>query len=74
MLLSGVQVEDRRVLQIAGLPGLDSTLASKLVRAYRLRIPVVALNRREREAISAALETTPALRDLYDALAAADPG
>ena len=68
VLLGGVPVDERRLLQIAGL--VDSTLGSKLVRAYRFRFPVVALNHRDREAILAALETAPALRDLRDALAA----
>ena len=70
MLLSGVPVEDRQVLQIAGL--VDATLGSKLVTAYRLHFPVVALNHRERDAILDALDTAPALRDLRDALAASD--
>jgi hypothetical protein len=70
VLLSGVQVEERQVLQIAGL--VDATLGSKLVRAYRLRFPVVALTYREREAILAALDASPALRDLRDALLATD--
>jgi hypothetical protein len=70
VLLSGVPIEDRQVLQIAGL--VDATLGSKLVTAYRLHFPVVALNVREREAILAALDTAPALGDLRDALVAND--
>jgi hypothetical protein len=70
VLLGGVPVEDRQVLRIAGL--VDPNLGSKLVTAYRLHFPVVALNYREREAILAALETAPALGDLRDALAAKD--
>ena len=68
MLLSGVQVENRHVLQIAGL--VEGSLGSKLVTAYRLRVSVGALSYREREAILAALDTAPALRDLRDALVA----
>jgi hypothetical protein len=67
VLLGCVPVEDRQVLQIAGL--VDPTLGTKLVTAYRLRFPLVALTDREREAIVAALESAPALRDLHDALA-----
>jgi hypothetical protein len=70
MLLGGVPVEDRQVLRIAGF--VDPTLGSKLVTAFRLHFPVVALSYREREAILAALETAPALRDLRDALAGKD--
>ena len=40
MQLSGVAIDDRQVLQIAGL--VERTLGSKLVTAYRLRWPVVA--------------------------------
>ncbi len=68
VLLGGVPIEDRQVLQIAGL--VDQTLGSKLVRAYRLHFPVVALTSRERDAIRAALETAPGLHYLRDALAA----
>jgi hypothetical protein len=58
VLLSGVPVDDRQVLQLAGLVG--GALGSKIVTAYRLRRGVLALSAGEREQIVAALERAPA--------------
>jgi hypothetical protein len=57
VLLSGVLVDDRMVLQLARL--VEQSLGAKLVTAYRLRSDVVALTYVEREAIVSALESTP---------------
>jgi hypothetical protein len=57
VLVNGVSIEDRLVLQLAGLVG--RRLGSKLVTAYRLRSPVLALTRSERDEILAALESAP---------------
>lgn len=71
MQLSGVAIDDRQVLQIAGL--VERTLGSKLVTAYRLRWPVVALTVGQREQILDALkDASPALRELRDRLLAND--
>jgi hypothetical protein len=73
VLLCGVPVEDRRVLQIAGLVG--QRLGSKLVTAYRLRHGVVALSAEEREELLAALDDPPAgLAELRAALLAEHVG
>jgi len=61
VLLSGVAIDDRLVLQIASR--VDAVLGSKLVTAYRLRRGEVALTVVEREAILAALEDGPAALD-----------
>jgi hypothetical protein len=67
VLLSGVTIDDRLVLQIAGL--VDPDLRSKLVTACRLRRGMVALTVPEREAILAALNDAPAtLHGVRDAL------
>ena len=58
VLVNGVSIEDRLVLQLAGLVG--QRLGSKLVTAYRLRSPVVSLTSGERDEILAALESAPA--------------
>ena len=57
MLLSGVTIDDRLVLQIAGR--VAHHLGSKLVTACRLRRGMVALTVRE-QAILAALNDAPA--------------
>jgi hypothetical protein len=54
VLLNGVPVEDRLVLELSRF--VEPTVASKLVMAYRLRSGVVALTVRERESILGALE------------------
>ena len=67
MLLSGVPVEDRLVLQLAGL--VEPGLGTKLVTAHRLRWRVLVLTSREREAILTALEDAPPrLRDVSEAI------
>lgn len=67
MLLSGVPVDNRLVLQLAGL--VEPTLGTKLVTACRLRSSVLVLTSREREAILRALEDAPPrLRDVCDEL------
>jgi hypothetical protein len=69
VLLTGVPVDDRLVLQIAGLVG--HPLGTKLVTAYRLRWPVVALTFAERDEILTALDAAPAaFRDLRETLLA----
>jgi hypothetical protein len=66
-MLSGVAVDDRLVLQLAGL--VDPTLGTRLVTAYRLRARVVTLTSGEQQAILTALEDEPAasLREIRDA-------
>ena len=59
MLLSGIPVDDRQALQLAGLVG--GALGSKIVTHYRLRRDVLALSSAEREQIVAALESAPAV-------------
>lgn len=72
MLLSDVQVDERLVLQLA--PLVEPELATKLVTAFRLRLGVVTLTPREREAILAALADAlpPSLREVREALLASD--
>jgi hypothetical protein len=67
VLLSGVPIEDRVVLQLAGL--VEPPLGSKLVTAYRLPSSVLVPTSREREAILTALEDAPPrLRDICEAI------
>jgi hypothetical protein len=77
VLLNGVEVEGRVVLQLARL--VDSRLATKLVTAYRLKTPVVALSPRERDAVLAVLgeaaldpSAPRSLRELEAAVRASD--
>jgi len=67
VLLCGVAVDDRLVLQLAGL--VDPMLGTRLVTAYRLRRRVVPLTSAEQQAILTALEDEPAasLREVRDA-------
>ena len=69
MVLGGVEVEDRLVLELARI--VPPNLGRKLATAHALRSQVIALTTDEREAVLDALERPPeSLGDLREALLA----
>ena len=67
MVLGGVHVEDRLILELARI--VPTNLGRKLTTAHGLRSQVIALTADEREAVLDALERPPeSLGDLREAL------